>query len=115
MVHHADTEIDVEHGILGYLVDALVAHFDIRESGQVLPRPPQGPVIHSHDEAQDLFIASEDDCRCESDCAGEGEGTTAVSHGDAQLVLELSEHNLDAVALAVEHGIVRDRDFPAAG
>jgi hypothetical protein len=38
-------------------------------------------------------------------------GVSVVTGVDAPRVFELSEHDLDFVALVVEHGIVRDADF----
>ena len=35
-------------------------------------------------------------------------GAAVVAHGDAAPILEAAEHDLDAVALAVERDIVRD-------
>jgi hypothetical protein len=41
-------------------------------------------------------------------------GALVVAHGDAAPVLEAAECDLDAVALAVEQGVVRDGALAAA-
>ena len=38
-------------------------------------------------------------------------GAAVVTYGDAALVLQAAEHVLDAVALAVEHPVVGQRQF----
>ena len=56
----------------------------------------------------------EDDGCGDADGGEEGVGAPVVAGVDASPVLEAAEHDLDLVALAVEDGIVRDRDLAVA-
>lgn len=64
-------------------------------------------------QAQDSFPEPEGDGGGESDGTEEGVGAAVFAHGDSVPVLEPAEHDLDAMALAVEQGVVRDGVFAA--
>ena len=57
------------------------------------------------------MIEPEDDGCCDADCGHEGVGAAVIAGMDAPPVLEPAEHVLDPVPLAIEDGIVRDRDL----
>ena len=57
------------------------------------------------------MIDPEDHGCGDADRGHEGMGTAVIAGVDAPPVFQASEHDLDFVALAVEHGVVRDMDF----
>ena len=57
------------------------------------------------------MIDPEDDGCCDADGREEGVGAAVVTGVDAPPVLQLAEHVLDLVALAVQHAVVRDVYF----
>ena len=59
--------------------------------------------------------APEDDGCGESFSAEEGVCAAVLAHGDTSPILEPAEHDLDAVALAIECCVVRDGYLAVAG
>ena len=57
------------------------------------------------------MIDPEDDCCGDGDGGHEGVSASVIAGVDAPPVFEPSEHDLDFVTLAVEHGVVGDVDF----
>jgi hypothetical protein len=57
----------------------------------------------------------EDDGGGEGDGAEEDGSSAVVACGDTAPILEPAEHDLDAVALAIQRGVVRDGHLPTAG
>ena len=57
------------------------------------------------------MIEPEDDGCGDADCGHEGVGAAIVAGVDAAPVLDFAEHILDAMTLAIEGAVVRDRDF----
>ena len=53
----------------------------------------------------------DDDSCGDADGGHEGVGAAVIAGMDAAPVLELAEHVFDLVALAIEHGIVRDKNL----
>ena len=58
-----------------------------------------------------LIVDPENDGCCYADGGHKGVGTTVVAGVDAPPVFQASEHDLDFMALSVEHGVVGDVDF----
>ena len=58
-----------------------------------------------------LIVDPENDGCCYADGGHKGVGTSVVGGVDKSPVFKPSEHDFDFVALAVEHGVVRDMDF----
>ena len=57
------------------------------------------------------MIDPEDDGCGDADCGHEGVGASVIAGVDAPPVFQSSEHDLDFMALSVEHGVVGDVDF----
>jgi hypothetical protein len=73
------------------------------------------PLASATIKAQDTFPEPEDDDGGEGDGAEEDGSAAVVACGDAAPILEPAEHGLDAVALAIQRGVVRDGHLPTAG
>ena len=58
-----------------------------------------------------LIVDPENDGCCYADGGHKGVGTSVVACVDAPPVFQASEHDLDFMALSVEHGVVGDVDF----
>jgi hypothetical protein len=59
----------------------------------------------------ELTFDPEDYGCCDADSGHKGVGTSDVAGVDASPVFQASEHDLDFLELALEHGVLRDMDI----